>query len=271
MQGIFSFLFHLLHQNKSANFCFLTKAQKQYQIPADKQWMLAPETPAVNNAARVQKLNWTELCSSVLSSGNPWTFSPKIVWNEVSYRLEQKKKFGVNWFSSWTEVNLKWTMWFSSQFAKNSPELNWTPATLLVELGTYVHVKSEFLHTTQHSKKLSEKNISLYKVLTHMSSNSILVCLLDHMCSVPGILHFHAQTSSDQYLWKGQKKPLNPEVDSDGEENYKTSTTCIPTLIEDKHANYSICEVVQIQGKQWRNLLDTHYEVAIRWALRTIS
>src|SRR5260370_12354574 len=63
-----------------------------------------------------------------------------------------------------------------------------SPAPLL-EIGDRVYVKAKYFCTTRPLKKLSEKNLGPYEVITIPSSHSFTLRLPQHFCSVHPIFH----------------------------------------------------------------------------------
>ena len=57
------------------------------------------------------------------------------------------------------------------------------------KVGDKVFVKAQFFQTTQPSKKLSEKYLRSYEIISHPGTLSFTLCLPESICSVHPVFH----------------------------------------------------------------------------------
>ena len=92
-----------------------------------------------------------------------------------------------------------------------------------IKIGSQVFVKAEFFHTTQPSKKLSEKFLGPFKVIAKPGSLSYTLKLPNSMCVVHPVFHISMLEPATPNWFEGQTLPPPPPVIIQDEENYEIS------------------------------------------------
>src|SRR5258705_2303856 len=97
-----------------------------------------------------------------------------------------------------------------------------SPAPLL-KIGDQVYVKAKYFCTTRPSKKLSEKNLGPYKVITIPSSHSFTLHLPQHFCSIHPVFHISQLEPAEPDPFPQCAQPPPPPVEIDGDIEYEVS------------------------------------------------
>ena len=87
------------------------------------------------------------------------------------------------------------------------------------QVGQQVYVKAQFISTTRPSKKLSEKFIGPYSIISKAGSNSFILKLPNHMHAVHPVFH----VSMLEPAIPNQVQSLLPSIVIDGEPKYEIS------------------------------------------------
>src|SRR5258708_5016861 len=95
-----------------------------------------------------------------------------------------------------------------------------SPAPLL-KIGDRVYVKAKYFHTTRPSKKLSEKNLGLYEVITIPGSHSFTLHLPQHFRSVHPVFHISQLEPVEPDSFPQCAQPPPPPVEIHGDIEYE--------------------------------------------------
>src|SRR5260370_24391842 len=93
----------------------------------------------------------------------------------------------------------------------------------LLKIGDRVYVKAKYFCTTQPLKKLSEKNLGPYKVITIPGSHSFTLCLPDHFHSVHPVFHISQLELAELDPFPQHAQPLPPPVEIVSDIEYEVS------------------------------------------------
>src|SRR5258707_8512122 len=91
------------------------------------------------------------------------------------------------------------------------------------KIGNQVYVKAKYFHTTQPSKKLSEKNLGPYEIIAIPSSHSFTLRLPQHFCSVHPVFHISQLEPAEPEPFLQHVQPLPPPIEIDGHIEYEVS------------------------------------------------
>ena len=89
------------------------------------------------------------------------------------------------------------------------------------KVGDQVFVKAKYFHSTQPSKKLSEKNLGPYPIITQVGSLSFTICLPDSMHAVHPVFHTLQLEPATPNVIPDRVQPLPPPIEVDGEPEYE--------------------------------------------------
>src|SRR5258707_18869 len=92
-----------------------------------------------------------------------------------------------------------------------------------LKIGVQVYVKVKYFCTTQPSKKLSEKNLGPYKIITIPGSHLFTLCLPQHFCSIHPIFHISQLELVEPDPFPQHIQPLPPPVEIDSDIEYEVS------------------------------------------------
>src|SRR5258708_5733054 len=93
----------------------------------------------------------------------------------------------------------------------------------LLKIGNRVYVKAKYFCTTQLLKKLSEKNLGPYKVITIPRSHLFTLHLPDHFCSAHPIFHISQLEPVQPDPFPQCDQPPPPPVEINGNIEYEVS------------------------------------------------
>ena len=91
------------------------------------------------------------------------------------------------------------------------------------KVGDNVYVKAKYFWSTRPSKKLSEKNLGPYTVITQVGSHSFTLRLLDSMHAVHPVFHVSQLKPATPNTIPNWTQPPPSPVEVDGEPEYKVS------------------------------------------------
>ena len=91
------------------------------------------------------------------------------------------------------------------------------------KVSDQVYVKAKYFRSTQPSKKLSEKNLGPYLIITQVGSLSFTIHLLDSMHSVHPVFHVSQLKPVTPNNIPNQLQSPPPPVEVDGEPEFKIS------------------------------------------------
>ena len=97
--------------------------------------------------------------------------------------------------------------------ARRSPAPNF-------KVGDLVYVKAKYFRSTQPTKKLSEKNLGPYPIITQVGTLSFTIRLPDSMRSVHPVFHVSQLEPAMPNTIPNQSQPPPPPVKVDGEPEY---------------------------------------------------
>ena len=89
------------------------------------------------------------------------------------------------------------------------------------KVGNQVYVKAKYFRSTRPSKKLSEKDLGPYPIITQVGTLSFTICLPDSMCAVHPVFHVSQLEPMMPNTILNQSQPLPPPVEVDGEPEYE--------------------------------------------------
>ena len=91
------------------------------------------------------------------------------------------------------------------------------------KVGDCVFVKAIYFRSTRPSKKLSEKNLGPYEIITQAGTVSFTLQLLDTIKSVHLVFHISQLEPSVPNSIPNRVQPLPPLIEVDGEPEYEIS------------------------------------------------
>jgi len=91
------------------------------------------------------------------------------------------------------------------------------------KVGDKVFVKANHFHTTRPSKKLSEKNLSPYKIITQVGPLSFTLRLPDQLCAVHPIFHISQLEPTTPNTIPNRIQPPPPPIEVDDDIEYEIS------------------------------------------------
>ena len=89
------------------------------------------------------------------------------------------------------------------------------------KVGNQVYVKAKYFRSTQPSKKLSEKNLSPYPIITQVGTLSFTICLPNSMHAVHPVFHVSQLEPTTPNTIPNWSQPPPPPVKVDGEPKYE--------------------------------------------------
>src|SRR5258705_10099838 len=113
-----------------------------------------------------------------------------------------------------------------------------------LKIGDQVYVKVKYFHTTRPLKKLSKKNLGLYKVIAIPSSHSFTLCLPQYFCSVHPIFHISQLELAEPDPFPQCTQPPPPPVEIDGDIEYEVSEILDSKLDRCFQGNRLLCYLV---------------------------
>src|SRR5258707_450682 len=115
-------------------------------------------------------------------------------------------------------------------------------------IGDQVYIKAKYFHTTQPSKKLSEKNLGPYEIIAIPSSHSFTLCLPQHFCSVHPVFHISQLELAEPDPFPQHVQPLPPLVEINGDIEYEVSEILDSKLDRCFQGNKLLCYLVHWTG-----------------------
>ena len=91
------------------------------------------------------------------------------------------------------------------------------------KIGDKVFIKARFFKTTQPLKKLSEKNLGPFKIISTLGSHSFTLRLPPQFCGVHPMFHVSQLEPATPNPFPGHIQPPPPPIEVDGEPEYKVS------------------------------------------------
>ena len=89
------------------------------------------------------------------------------------------------------------------------------------KFGDQVFVKAKYFRSTRPSKKLSEKNLGPYPIITQVGSLSFTIRLPDSMRAVHPVFHVSQLEPATLNVIPNRVQPLPPPIEVDGEPEYE--------------------------------------------------
>ena len=102
----------------------------------------------------------------------------------------------------------------------------------------------KYFHTTQPSKKLSEKNLGPYKITTIPGSHSFTLHLPQHFHSVHPVFHISQLEPAEPEPFPQCIQPLPPPVEIDGNIEYEVSKVLNSRVDRHFRGNKLLCYLV---------------------------
>jgi len=100
------------------------------------------------------------------------------------------------------------------------------------KVGDQVYVKAKYFRSTQPSKKLSEKNLGPYTIITQVGSLSFMLYLLDSMCTVHPVFHVSQLKLAIPNTIPDQIQPPPPPVEVDAD-HASYCTWCVGSVTKE--------------------------------------
>src|SRR5258707_1816148 len=119
-------------------------------------------------------------------------------------------------------TELKWSIMRAQECYQKYADEHHSPAPPL-KIGNQIYVKAKYFCTTRPSKKLSEKNLGLYKVITIPGSHSFTLHLPQHFCSIHPIFHISQLEPVEPDPFPQCTQPPPPPVEINGNIEYQVS------------------------------------------------
>src|SRR6266446_8537097 len=119
-------------------------------------------------------------------------------------------------------MELKWSIAKAQECYQKYADKHCSPAPLL-KIGDQVYVKAKYFFTTRPLKKLSEKNLGPYKVITIPGSHSFTLHLPQHFRSIHPIFHISQLEPAQPDPFPQCDQPLPPPVEIDSDIEYEVS------------------------------------------------
>ena len=91
------------------------------------------------------------------------------------------------------------------------------------KVGDQVYIKAKYFWSTQPSKKLSEKNLGPYAIITQVGSLLFTLCLLDSMHAVHPVFHVSQLEPAFANKIPNQTQPPPPPIEIDGKPEFEIS------------------------------------------------
>ena len=124
---------------------------------------------------------------------------------------------------------------------------------------TYAFVKAQFFHTTQPSKKLTEKYLGPFEVIAQVGTHSFMLRLPDSMWAVHPVFHVSMlKPAHGNVIPEHTQSPL-PPGEINGELEYKISKILDSKI--DKHGKH--CNIIYLV--RWTSYKGTDKETS--WIL----
>ena len=101
-------------------------------------------------------------------------------------------------------------------------DAKWSPV-LDFKVSDQIFVKAKYFRSTRPSKKLSEKNLGLYTIITQTGTHSFTLWLPDSMKSVHPVFHVSQLEPSVPNTIPNRVQSLPPLVEVDGELEFEIS------------------------------------------------
>jgi hypothetical protein len=109
------------------------------------------------------------------------------------------------------------------------------------KIGDKAFVKAEFIQTTRPSKKLSEKFLGPYEIISQVGSLSFTLCLPDSMHSIHPIFHVVMLEPETPNTIPNRIQPPLPLIDIDGEHEYE-----IAQVLDSKVDQHQKCKLLYL-------------------------
>ena len=103
------------------------------------------------------------------------------------------------------------------------------------KVSDHVYVKAKYFRSTRPSKKLSEKNLSPYPIITQVSTLSFTIRLPDSMRAAHPVFHVSQLEPAMPNTILNQSQPPPPPVEVDGEPEYEITEILDSKLDQQRH------------------------------------
>ncbi len=121
------------------------------------------------------------------------------------------------------------------------------------KVGDKVFVKARFFKTTQPSKKLSEKNLGPYEIISAPGSHSFTLRLPSQFWVVHPIFHVSQLELAVLNPFPNQTQPPPPLIDINGEPEYEVSKILDSKTDQRFKADNGLCYLVRWSGYEGTN------------------
>jgi hypothetical protein len=121
-------------------------------------------------------------------------------------------------------------------------DAKWIPAPDF-KVDNLVYIKAKYFRSTQPSKKLSEKNLGPYSIITQVGTHSFTLKLPDSMCSVHPVFHVSQLEPATPNLIPNQIQSPPPPVEIDGEPEFEISEI-LDSKIDQRRKNCKLLYLV---------------------------
>ena len=103
------------------------------------------------------------------------------------------------------------------------------------KVSDQVYVKAKYFRSTRPSKKLSEKNLGPYPIITQVGTLSFTIRLPDSMCAVHPVFHVSQLEPATPNTILNRSQPPPPPVEVDGEPEYEITEILDSKLDRRRH------------------------------------
>ena len=119
------------------------------------------------------------------------------------------------------------------------------------KISDKVFIKSDNIHTTQPSKKLTEKFLGPFEILAQVGSVSFTLCLPNSMCGIHPIFHVSMLEPSALNKFPNQTETPLPPIIINGETEFKISEILDSKI--DKHRKCRLQYLIKWSGYEGTN------------------
>src|SRR5260221_14365900 len=144
-------------------------------------------------------------------------------------------------------TELKWSIMRAQECYQKYADEHCSPAPPL-KIGDRVYVKVKYFRTTRPSKKLSKKNLGLYKVIAIPGSHSFTLRLPQHFRSVHPVFHISQLEPVEPDPFPQRTQPPPPPVEIDGDIEYEVSEILDSKMDRCFWGNRVLCYLVHWMG-----------------------
>ncbi len=144
-------------------------------------------------------------------------------------------------------AELKWSIVKAQEHYQKYADEHCSPVPPL-KIGDQVYIKAKYFHTTQPSKKLSEKNLGPYEIIAIPGSHLFTLCLPQHFHSIHPVFHISQLELVELEPFPQHIQPPPPPVEINGNIKYEVSEVLDSRVDRCFRGNKSLCYLVHWTG-----------------------